>query len=331
MQQLILAAPGRFIEREVEPPTHAVDEALMRIDRVGVCGSDFHAFAGRHPAYIYPRVLGHELSGIVIKASANEFGIKEGDCCAIDPYLNCGECSMCLAGRTNCCERLEVIGIHRDGGMQELLSVPFRLLHHSETLSLDELALVETLGIGAHAVERSEATPGERALIVGAGPIGLGTALFAQAAGCVVTVAEQNENRRLFASQYGWNVVPTATGTVAEHVFDATGNSQVMAESLYSVAPGGKLIFVGLTSDPIALNDSLFHRHEITLLASRNSAHQFPRIIRMLEAGEIDVKRWISDRLTLPEVSTEFADLPKRPNLIKAIVSLGGKAGGRNA
>jgi len=330
MQQLILAAPGRFIKCEVEPPMQAVDEALVRIKRVGVCGSDFHAFAGRHPAYIYPRVLGHELSGVVIKASANEFGIKEGDRCAIDPYLNCGTCRMCLAGRTNCCERLEVIGVHRDGGMQELLPVPFRLLHRSETLLLDELAMVETLGIGAHAVERSEPTPGERALIVGAGPIGLGTALFAHAAGCVVTVAEQNKNRRLFASQYGWNVISTATGTIADLVFDATGNSQAMTENLHSVAPGGKLIFVGLTSDPIALNDSLFHKHEVTLLASRNSAHQFPRIIRMLEAGEIDVKRWISDRLTLPEVSRKFADLPKRPNLIKAIVSLGGKDGGGN-
>ena len=326
MQQLVLAAPGRFIEREVESPSNATDEALVRINRVGVCGSDFHAFAGRHPAYIYPRVLGHELSGIVIKASPNEFGIKDGDRCAIDPYLNCGRCSMCLAGRTNCCERLEVIGIHRDGGMQELLPVPFRLLHHSETLALDELALVETLGIGAHAVKRSEATPGERALIIGAGPIGLGTALFAQAAGCIVTIAEQNEHRRLFAAQYGWNVVPNATGSIADLVFDATGSPQVMAESLYSVAPGGKLIFVGLTSDPVALNDSLFHKHEVTLLASRNSAHQFPRVIRMLEAGEIDVKGWISHRLVLSELSTKFADLPKLSNLIKAIVGLGGKS-----
>lgn len=326
MQQLVLAAPGRFIEREIESPSNAADEALVRINRVGVCGSDFHAFAGRHPAYIYPRVLGHELSGIVIKAPPNEFGIKEGDHCAIDPYLNCGRCSMCLAGRTNCCERLEVIGVHRDGGMQEFLPVPLRLLHRSETLSLDELALVETLGIGAHAVERSKATPGERALIIGAGPIGLGAALFAQAAGCIVTVAEQNEHRRLFAARHGWNVVPNATGLIADLVFDATGSPRVMAESLYSVAPGGKLIFVGLTSDPVALNDSLFHKHEVTLLASRNSAHQFPRIIRMLEAREIDVMSWISHRLALSELPTGFADLPKRPNLIKAIVNLDGKS-----
>ncbi len=326
MQQLVLASPGHFVERDVEPPSNTTDEALVRIARVGVCGSDFHAFAGHHPAYIYPRVLGHELSGIVIKASTNSFGIKEGDKCAVDPYLNCGMCGMCLAGRTNCCDRLEVIGVHRDGGMQELLPVPFRLLHSSKSLSLDELALVETLGIGAHAVERSQAKPGDRALIVGAGPIGLGTALFARAAGCSVIVAEQNESRRFFAAQYGWKVVPKAAGSLADLVFDATGNPKVMAESLHSVAPGGKLIFVGLTSDPVSLDDSLFHKREMTLLASRNSAHQFPRIIQMLETGEIDIKGWISDRLALSDLSTQFAGLPKRPHLIKAVVGMDGQS-----
>jgi 2-desacetyl-2-hydroxyethyl bacteriochlorophyllide A dehydrogenase len=322
MQQLRLEAPGRFIEREVEPSANAIDEALVQISRIGVCGSDFHAFAGRHPAYIYPRVLGHELSGIVVKVSENDFGIKVGDRCAIDPYLNCGSCSMCLAGRTNCCERLEVIGIHRDGGMQELLSVPLRLLHSSKTLTLDELALIETLGIGAHAVERSTPESGQTALIIGAGPIGLGIALFAKAAGCTVTVAEKNDYRREFATQCGWNAVSAANDSMADLVFDATGNSQVMGMSLHSVNPGGKLIFVGLTNDPVELNDGLFHKREVTLLASRNSAHQFPRIIRMLEAREISVKSWISDRLLLSELSAGFADLSKRPTLIKAIVGL---------
>ena len=323
MQQLILEAPGRFMEREVESPVHAADEALVRINRVGVCGSDFHAFTGRHPAYVYPRVLGHELSGTVVKAKENSFGIKVGDRCAIDPYLNCGACNMCLAGRTNCCERLEVIGIHRDGGMQEFLSVPLRLLHASESLSLDQLALVETLGIGAHAVERGAPKSGQTALIVGAGPIGLGTALFAKAAGCNVTVAERNAYRRNFATQCGWNAIADTGDSMADLVFDATGSSKVMAMSLRTVNPGGKLIFVGLTSDPVELNDSLFHKHELTLLASRNSAHQFPRIIRMLESGEISVKDWISDRLLLSELPTEFAGLHQRPTLIKAIVGLG--------
>lgn len=322
MRQLVLAEPGKFVHREVDSPSFSPGEALVKIDRIGVCGSDFHAFTGRHPAYVYPRVLGHELAGTVLRAGENAYGIREGDRCAIDPYVNCGECRMCRAGRTNCCERLEVLGIHRDGGMQEILAVPYRLLHRSQTLSVDDLALVETLGIGSHAVQRSGATAGEHALVVGAGPIGLGVALFARAAGCIVTVAESNERRRDFAGSQGFAAVSSGEEASSDIVFDATGNARVMAESLLRVAPGGRLVFVGLTSDPVGLDDSLFHKREVTLLASRNSANQFPRIIRMMETEEICVKDWITNRLLLSELASEFEGLPRRPELIKAVVSL---------
>jgi 2-desacetyl-2-hydroxyethyl bacteriochlorophyllide A dehydrogenase len=205
--------------------------------------------------------------------------------------------------------------------MQEILAVPYRLLHRSATLSLDELALVETLGIGSHAVVRSGARKGESALVVGAGPIGLGTALFASAAGCHVAIAEQDQSRREFAKRQGFNTVDSMEDQSADIVFDATGNAKVMAESLYRVAPGGRLVFVGLTSSPVTLDDGFFHKREITLLSSRNSAHQFPRILRMLESGEISVKEWITHRLSIVEVAGEFAELPSRPGLIKAIVS----------
>jgi 2-desacetyl-2-hydroxyethyl bacteriochlorophyllide A dehydrogenase len=322
MRQLVLTAPGQFFSRDVNPPSCPPNCALVRINSIGVCGSDFHAFAGRHPAYVYPRVIGHELAGTVIHAEDNEFSIQIGDRCAIEPYVNCGDCSTCRMGRPNCCERLEVLGVHRDGGMQEILAVPYRLLHRSATLSPDELALVETLGIGSHAVARSRAHEGEATLVIGAGPIGLGTALFARAAGCRVTVVEPNQYRREFAQKQGFDVATSTEELSADIVFDATGNAKVMAESLHHVAPGGRLIFVGLTSNPVILDDSFFHKREITLLASRNSAHQFPRILRMMENGEISVKEWITDRLTLSEVATEFAELPARSGLIKAIVSL---------
>jgi 2-desacetyl-2-hydroxyethyl bacteriochlorophyllide A dehydrogenase len=168
---------------------------------------------------------------------------------------------------------------------------------------------------------RSGARKGESALVVGAGPIGLGTALFASAAGCHVAIAEQDQSRREFAKRQGFNTVDSMEDQSADIVFDATGNAKVMAESLYRVAPGGRLVFVGLTSSPVTLDDGFFHKREITLLSSRNSAHQFPRILRMLESGEISVKEWITHRLSIVEVAGEFAELPSRPGLIKAIVS----------
>ena len=156
MRQILLNAPGELVERQVPAPQPAGENALVRIRRVGVCGSDFHALAGRHPAYTYPRVLGHELAGEVVEVGNNQLGIKVGDRCAIDPYVNCGVCAPCKLGRTNCCEQLKVLGIHTDGGMQALLPVRTDLLHKWATLSSDQMALVETLGIGAHAVARSQ-------------------------------------------------------------------------------------------------------------------------------------------------------------------------------
>jgi 2-desacetyl-2-hydroxyethyl bacteriochlorophyllide A dehydrogenase len=323
MKQIILNEPGRFEPRDVAAPTGAgPEEALVRVSKVGICGSDFHAFRGRHPAYTFPRVIGHELSGVIVEVSTNDFGLAAGDRCAIDPYLSCGHCAPCAGGRTNCCEQLKLYGIHMDGGMQELLSVPLRLLHKSETLSFDQLALVETLGIGAHAVARSGLNEQQAALVVGAGPIGISAAIFAQLEGACVTVVEKNVRRREFVEAYGIRSLSEPDGLAFDVVFDATGNAEVMAASLNHVAAGGKLVYVGLTRDPVVIDDPLFHRKELTIFASRNSCAQFPRIIELMEKGSLDTSPWVTDRLDLSEVATQFAGLSDRPGLIKAMVDI---------
>lgn len=322
MRQIVLQGPGEFMEREASVPVLSPGEAIVRIRKVGVCGSDFHAFAGRHPIYTYPRVLGHELAGEVIEVGANDFAIRVGDRCAIEPYISCGKCKPCKARRTNCCEQLRVIGIHVDGGMQGFLSVPLSLLHKSEKLSLDELALIETLGIGAHAVNRSNISAGQSALVIGAGPIGLAVAEFARVAGADVRVVEKNHWRKSFALSLGMKAFAESDGSLSDVVLDATGSSSSMSDSLSYVAATGRLIFVGLTKEPVILDDSLFHRREVTIHASRNSCGQFPRIIRMLEEGQINTQPWITDRMQLAQVPLEFKDLPSRPTLIKAMVDV---------
>jgi 2-desacetyl-2-hydroxyethyl bacteriochlorophyllide A dehydrogenase len=327
MRQIVLTAPGELVERQVPAPKVPGSQALVRIRRVGVCGSDFHALAGRHPAYTYPRVLGHELAGEVVEvgskgAGPNNGGIKAGDRCAIDPYVNCGVCAPCKSGRTNCCERLTVLGIHIDGGMQALLPVRLDLLHKSATLALDQLAMIETLGIGAHAVARSDLKAGEQALVIGAGPIGLGVIIFAKAAGADVRVVEPNQFRRTFAERLGAETISRPDDRLANVVFDATGSADSMGKSLSYVAPTGRLVFVGLTRDPISIDDALFHKREITIYASRNSRNQFPRIIRMMEEGKIDTAPWITDRMSLGQVPTRLKDLPTKSTLIKGLVEL---------
>lgn len=322
MKQIILEAPGKFTEREAPAPAVAAGHALMHIERIGVCGSDFHAFAGRHPIYTYPRIIGHELSGIVVQVAVNDKGIETGDRCAIEPYMICGKCRACERGRSNCCEDIRLLGIHVDGGMQEYLSVPIGLLHRSTRLSLDQLALVETLGIGAHAVNRSGLKAGEEVLIVGAGPIGISVGQFARLQGATVHMVEKQEWRRQFVERMGYSASATAEGRQADVVFDATGSAATMAHSLISVATGGTLVYVGLTRDPVCLDDSLFHRKEVTLLASRNSYGLFPHIIRTIEEGKLDTTNWITDRLKLSEVASQFKFLADRHTLIKAIVDM---------
>jgi 2-desacetyl-2-hydroxyethyl bacteriochlorophyllide A dehydrogenase len=321
VKQVVLEAPGKFKEREVPVPIAPEGCALVHIERVGVCGSDFHAFAGRHPIYTYPRVVGHELSGVVIEAPSNA-PVRPGDPCAIEPYITCGICRACQQGRNNCCEQIRIFGIHVDGGMQEYLPVPLDLLHKSDRLSLDQLALIETLGIGLHAVRRSELKRGEEALVVGAGPIGIAVAQFAAALRAHVHIVEKSEWRRAFVQKMGFTSSLAADDRRADVVFDATGSADAMAASLQNVATGGKLVYVGLTRDRVCIDDSLFHQKEVTIFASRNSFGLFPLIIRMIEEGKIDTSAWITDRLRLSEVASQFEALPNRKTLIKAVVDV---------
>ncbi|MGC2172292.1 MAG: zinc-binding alcohol dehydrogenase family protein [Candidatus Sulfotelmatobacter sp.] len=322
MKRILLNAPGEFVDLEVPRPVPGSGQALVRVHRVGVCGSDFHALAGRHPIYTYPRVLGHELAGEIVEVPENTRGLRPGDRCAIEPYISCGQCRTCRVGRTNCCEQIRLMGVHVDGGMQDFLVVPVELLHKSERLSTDQLALVETLGIGAHAVRRSQMRAGEDVLVVGAGPIGLAVSQFAMAIGAKVTVIETNNWRRQFADKLGLEALPAPDGRLADVVLDATGSATVMSDSLNYVAPGGRMVFVGLTRDPIPIDDALLHRREITIYASRNSCGQFPSIIRMLEEEKIDTDPWITDRISLEEVPARFKELSTKVGMMKAVVEV---------
>ena len=148
MRGVVLEKPGSFALIETaQPAGPAPDEALVRVHRVGICGTDLHAYRGRQPFFSYPRILGHELGIEIVEIGANEAGLQVGDRCAVEPYLNCGRCIACRRGKTNCCVDLKVLGVHTDGGMRETINVPVSKLHRSRTLTFEQLALVETLGI----------------------------------------------------------------------------------------------------------------------------------------------------------------------------------------
>jgi 2-desacetyl-2-hydroxyethyl bacteriochlorophyllide A dehydrogenase len=322
MRRVVLRQPGAFEDTQVPSPRPQKGEALVRVRRIGVCGTDLHAFTGRQPFFNYPRVLGHELGVEILEAPADRDDLKPGDRCAIEPYLNCGQCGVCKVGRTNCCERLQCLGVHTDGGMCGLLTIAGQHLHKSEQLSFDQLALVETLGIGAQAVKRSGLKAHEEVLIVGAGPIGLAVLQFALAVRGRVCVLDVNANRRAFAAQFGVETLAEPDQRLFDVVFDATGNAQSMEASFDRVAHGGRLVFVGLVQGRISFDDPLFHRREMTILASRNSAGLFPTIMGQIERGEIDTTPWITHRLGLWEVPEKFPGLAGQPQLVKAMIEV---------
>jgi len=322
MRQIVLNQPGDFAATRAPQPQRGEGEALVRIHRIGVCGTDLHAFAGRQPFFTYPRVLGHELGVEVVEAPSGAAGIRVGDRCAVEPYLNNPDSHASRLGRPNCCEELQVLGVHVDGGMCGYLSVPLRLLHKSEKLSFEQLALVETLGIGQHAVERSAIPAGETALVIGAGPIGLAIVQFLQAAGATPVVADLSAPRRSFVESLGVEAIESVGDRLFDWVFDATGSKASMEKSFDYCAHGATLVFVGLVQDSISFHDPSFHRKELTLKSSRNSAHAFPKIISMIEDGRIDTGPWVNHRLHLNRVPEDFQGLRAIPDLVKAVIEV---------
>lgn len=321
MRVVVLEEPGRFEIVSCDAPVESQGDVLVRVHRVGVCGTDLHAYAGRQPFFDYPRILGHELAVEVLRAP-RESALLPGNMCAVEPYLTCGECSACLADRSNCCEHMQVLGVHVDGGMAPIMNIPSKLLHQSSILSLDQLALVETLGIGAHAVARADLHGDERVLVVGAGPIGLAVTQFAILTGTEVHVLEISGARREFASRFGADARDNIGDSKYDVVFDATGNQNAMQKSFAFLEQGAKLIFAGFIQGEITFDDTEFHRREVTLMSSRNSTNQFPRIIELIESGRVDTSPWITHRMTLAEVAEDFASLPHSPGLIKAMVTV---------
>jgi 2-desacetyl-2-hydroxyethyl bacteriochlorophyllide A dehydrogenase len=336
LKAVVLEHPGEFRYVEIDAPAPPVaNEALVRVRRVGVCGTDLHAFEGKQPFFDYPRILGHELCVEILEATENPWGLEAGDCCAVEPYLHCGRCKSCGRGLTNCCLNLKVLGVSAEGGMREQFVLPLAKLHRSKFLTVDQLALVEMLSIGAHAVERAALTPDDDVLILGVGPIGLAVLEFVRVAGIDVSVMDVNEGRLehcrttlKIANCIDARDEPLAVlrdlkgGDLPTVVFDCTGNPASMLGALDYVTHGGKLVFVGLHRGDIRFSDPAFHLRETTLLASRNAlARNFRTVIRLLEAGAIDVNRWITHRVACDSVAEQFPNwLAQKAGFRKAIV-----------
>ncbi len=338
MKALYLEKPGEFRAAELpEAPHPAAGEALVRVHRVGICGTDLSCYLGKFPFFQYPRIPGHELGIEVLEVGPGVHNIKPGDRCSVEPYMNCGQCHACRKGATNCCANLKVIGVMCDGGMRERFILPAHKLHPSKKLSFDQLALVETLGIGCHAVNRCAPHRNENVLIIGAGPIGLSVLEFVKLTSARILVMDMNEQRLNFcrtrmgvsetispSENLDQQLRDLTNGALPDIVIDATGNNKSMSSAFSYVAPTGKLVFVGITTGDVTFKHPIFHKPEGTLLCSRNALpSDFTRIIQLIETGKIDTTPWITHRTDLAGLAGQFDSyLKPETGVVKAVVEV---------
>jgi 2-desacetyl-2-hydroxyethyl bacteriochlorophyllide A dehydrogenase len=334
MKALVCNKPGELEYKIMADPATAIGHAILQVKRIGICGTDLHAYEGTQPFFNYPRVLGHELALEVIEAR----DFYNGEPVTIIPYFNCRNCIACRSGKPNCCENINVFGVHIDGGMKEFISVPEYSLVRGGGLSFDELALIEPLAIGAHAVRRGMVKPGEFVLVVGAGPIGLGVIEFARIIGAQVIALDVNSQRLLFCKDYlrVMHTINGATENVVERlkeitngdmptvVIDATGNLKAINTSFQYMAHGARYVLVGLQKENISFSHPEFHKREATLMSSRNATREdFEKVIDSMRKGKVNPSTYITHRVHFGEIKDNFKSwLDPLSGVIKAMVNL---------
>lgn len=323
-----------------EPSQPGPGEALVRTHRMGICGTDLSGYLGKMPFFSYPRIPGHELGLEVLALGDGVDNVKVGDKCSLEPYVNDPTTATSKKGNSNCCPGVQVLGVHTDGGLRGQWICPARKLHAGNALSYDQLALVETLAIGYHAVVRCDPQPGETVLVIGAGPIGLATLEFLKLRDIRIIVMDMVESRLQFCQDklgiphtvvfnpdgsHLAELEKITDGELADIVIDATGNVRSMSTCFEYAAFTGRVVYVGITTENLSFpHASVLHRRELTLLASRNALPQdFGNIITLIDEGKIDTDIWITDRLAFEDVPSDFAAFtdPTR-GTIKAVIDV---------
>ena len=312
--------PGSFRFAERSAPSPKTGEALLKMTRVGICGTDLHAYQGNQPFFSYPRILGHELAAEVISVGPNKQGLEAGDQVAIMPYLSCGHCIACRNGKTNCCTTLKVLGVHIDGGMQEIISLPTEILIKANHLSPDQIAIIEPLSIGAHAVRRAQIQAGEKVVVMGCGPIGIGIMQLAKLQGAEIIALDINPQRLEYAKQSldiehlvdvrknpVEQVLEITNGDLATAVFDATGNQASLQSGPNYLAHGGRYILVGLLKGDLTYYHPAIHAKETSILCSRNATlEDFAHVMDVLANGQFPVDKYITHRVDFDQMIEQF-------------------------
>lgn len=336
MKAIQIEKPWIVKEIDREMPEIFDNEALIKVHTVGICGSDIGAFRGTNNLVSYPRVIGHEIAGEIVKiGSRNPKNFKVGDRVVVDPYLYCGHCYACSIKRTNCCEDLKVLGVHVDGGMAEYYKHPADMLvKMPEGLSWELAALAEPLTISLHGVHRGKIAKGEYALFYGAGPIGMLAALVAKLYGATPIVVDLVQERLDFVRSLGVEytinsknedvverVREITGGKMVQCVMEATGANACIRQSLDVVCNAGRVVFTGWPKTDTLMPTGMFTKKELDIRGARTSAGEFEESLDIIANNRIPVAKILTKTITADEAPETIIDIEKNPgNYMKVVV-----------
>jgi threonine dehydrogenase-like Zn-dependent dehydrogenase len=323
MRALTVTAPGHAEITEIPEPHPQEGELLLRVEVVGLCGTDLNSFRGRNPLIEYPRILGHEIGARVLVGNAS---IPAGTHVAVSPYTHCGACPSCRRGRENACLHNQTFGVQRDGAITELLAVPAAKVYPS-TLPFHQLALVEPLTVGFHAVARGRITANDQVAVFGCGGIGLGAIAGAAFRRAQVIAIDLDDRKLEIARLAGaTHLIHSGREDVAARLRELTHNDgpDVMIEAIglpetfrlavEAVAYTGRVVYIGYAKEPVAYQTRLFVQKELDILGSRNALPEdFLQVIAMLEAGSFPVDATITATVPLDHAPGKLAEWSANP------------------
>lgn len=338
MKALVLNGPGQFSYEDRPRPACPAGYVVVRVETVCICGSDIHAIQGRQPLFSFPRVIGHEVAGTVDQLGAGVTSLAVGDRVCLMPCIPCGICHACRSGRTNACGKLRLYGVHEDGGLQEFLAAPAEnWLRVHRQAPAEEASMLEPLTIGAHAVAKLGLKPGDRVLVVGAGPIGMSCAVNARTYGAHVVLSDTSPQRRIFGEKnfglavldpfrydYLEEISRMTDGALFDAVVDTTASKSAMENAWKWITQGGKIVFVGICNGTLELEGLSFHMREPSLYVTRNSTPKdFQRVLEFWRQGWLDPGAFITHTVPFAQAKQELVRWTKpEAGVFKGVVRL---------
>lgn len=317
-----------------QPVIKNPEDVLVKVKRVGICGSDMHIYHGTNPLATYPRIPGHEVAGEVVEVGSDVKGVKPGDHVVVEPIRYCGECYACRKGRPNVCQSLSVFGVHEDGGMREFFVLPERQLHVVDAeLDWNEAVLAEPLTIGAQAVWRGDVQESDTVLIQGSGPIGICILKMAKLQGAKVIMTDLEEERLAFARENGADEVINAREVSVEEkimeltdgegpnvVIDAVCLPSTFELGVNVVSPAGTVVVLGFDERPSQISQLPITKKEVTIVGSRLQTNQFGKVVSLLNERKVEGNGFITHQFPLEQVNEAFSFVEKNPGEVRKAV-----------